>query len=357
VMEIMPPTTPEADTVFATVSDRPGTIFELRLKPLAPTLAANGTPATNIPPEDLVSVAGLPDTVNELRDPRLTDLKVEDIEGFLISPATGDEIALARPKGARWQVRGPSGRMEQLNEMSLYKLLKAVTETKVTGFPSDAAVDLAPYGLDRPALKLRIATTNDKLVDLQFGQGRDGTWYAKHADVPRVVKLDETFIYEIDTKPWQWRLPDVWNVASVDLAHIEREMEGHPKLKLEYEWTTEAWTAHEGDVNRSSELIIERANRLLDPLLKLRCDTWLAADDANAVRALSKPAMRFTLGIKLRDANNEDAGIQRRDLIIAPASDSPQNSLFFGRVSGEPLPFMLNAETVSRLAVDLFGDD
>ena len=357
VMEIMPPTTPEAATVFATVSDRPGTVFELRLKPLAPTLAADGTPATNIPAEDLVTVAGLPDTVNELRDPRLTDLKVEEIEGILISPATSEEIVLARPKSARWQVQNPAGRMEPLNEMSLYRLLKALTETKVTGFPSDAAVDLSPYGLDRPALKLRVVTTAEKIVDLHFGQGRDGTWYAVHAGVPRVVKLDDAFIHEIATKVWQWRLTDVFNIASIDLAIIEREMEGRPKLKLEYRWNEESWTAHEGDTDRSAELITERANRLLDPLLKLRCDTWLAPDDANARNALAKPAMRFTLGIKLRDANNEEAGIQRRELILAPASDSPQNRLFFGRVSGEALPFTVNADTVARLAVDLFGDD
>jgi len=357
IMEIMPPATPEADTVFATVSDRPGSVFELRLKPLAPTLTADGTPATNVPAEDLVSVAGLPDTVNELRDPRLTDLVVKDIAGILISPATSEEIVLAQVNGGRMQVQSPAGRMEPLNEMSLFRLLKAITETKAIGFPSDAAVDLAPYGLDRPALKLRIATTTEKVVDLLFGQGRDGTWYAMHAGVPRVMKLDDSFIHQIATRTWQWRLTDVFNIASIDLTSIEREMEGRPKLKLNYRWNDEAWTAYEGDTDRTAELVIERANRLLVPLLKLQCDSWLGPDDASAQSALAKPAMRFTLGIKLRDASGEDAGTQRRELILAPASESPQNRIFYGRVSGEPLPFMISADTVARLAVDLFGDD
>jgi len=134
-------------------------------------------------------------------------------------------------------------------------------------------------------------------------------------------------------------------------------MEGRPKLKLNYRWNDEAWTAYEGDTDRTAELVIERANRLLVPLLKLQCDSWLGPDDASAQSALAKPAMRFTLGIKLRDASGEDAGTQRRELILAPASESPQNRLFYGRISGEPLPFMINADTVARLAVDLFGDD
>jgi hypothetical protein len=357
VMEIMPPATPEAETVHATVSDRPGTVFELRLKPLASTLKADGTPAATVSPEDLVSVAGLPDTLNELRDPRLTDLKVEDIEGIAIAPTNAAEILLARPKGARWQVRNPAGRMEPLNELTLFRLLKALTETKVAGFPSDAAVDLAPYGLDRPALRLSLVTAGDKRVDLLFGQARDGTWHAQYAGVPRVMKLDDPFIHEISTKIWQWRQPDVWSVPAVDLAFIERTMEGRPPLQLGYEWTTETWTASEGGTDRGAELVTERANRLLDPLLKLRCDTWLAPDDANARAALAKPVMRFTLGIRERDGDGNPVGIQRRELLIAPASDSPNNRLFFGRVDREPLAFMINAETVKRLAVDLFGDD
>ena len=73
--------------------------------------------------------------------------------------------------------------------------------------------------------------------------------------------------------------------------------------------------------------------------------------------ALAKPVMRFTIGIKLRDAAGEEAGFQRRELVLAPASDSPQNRIFYGRISGEALPFLVNADTVARLAVDLFGDD
>ena len=61
---------------------------------------------------------------------------MKDIEGVLISPATSEEIVLARPKGGRMQVQNPAGRMEPLNEMSLYRLLKAITETKVIGFPA-----------------------------------------------------------------------------------------------------------------------------------------------------------------------------------------------------------------------------
>lgn len=357
VLEILPPATPEADTVYATASDRPGTVFELRLKPLAAAAPAGAAPAGEAPPEDVVPLAGLPDTVNELRNPMLTNIDIESIQGILLSPATSEEILLMREKGKRWQLRQPDGRLAPLNELALFRLLKAITETKVAGFVSDAAVNLEPYGLDRPSLKLGFVSFGNDRVDLLFGQSRDGVWHVMRAGVPTVMKLDDTFITEIFVRPWQWRQREVWSFASIDLLSFERTMEGHPPLQLEYEAIAETWAAREGGSDRSAELVTERANRLLQALARLECDTWLGPDDANARAALTKPVLRFQIALAERDADGERIGIRRCELLLAPASDSPVNSIFYGRIDGEPQPFIIGADTVSRLAVDLFGDD
>jgi hypothetical protein len=357
VMEILPPATPEADTVFATVSDRPGTVFELRLKPLAAPAPAEGAPAPEPVADDTVPLAGLPDTVNELRNQMLTNIDVESLQGILISPATSEEILLAREKGKRWLVRRPDGRLAPLNELSLYRLLKAITGTKVAGFVSDAAVNLEPYGLDRPALKLSFVSFGSDRVDLLFGLSRDGVWHVMRAGVPTVMKLDDTFITEVATRSWQWRDPAVWSFSSIDLLNLERRMEGSPPLQLTYESIAETWVAVENGTDRSAELATERADRLLQALARLQCDTWLGPDDANASAALAAPVLRFEIGLVERDANAERKGVRRRELLLAPASDSPLNRVFYGRIDGEPQPFLMSADAVSRLTVDLFGDD
>ncbi|WP_193214127.1 DUF4340 domain-containing protein [Luteolibacter marinus] len=356
VLEIYPPATPEADTVLATVSDRPGTVFELRLKPLGPGVAEDGSPAAEGSGDEVVSLAGLPDTVNELRNPMLTNIDVESLQGILISPATSEEILVAREKGQAWQYRH-NGRMEPINEIAIYRLLKAMTQTKVAEFVSDAAVNLEPYGLDRPSLSLRFASFGNEGFEIVFGQSREGIWYAMRVGVPTVMRLDDEFIFEIFTRSWQWRHPGVWSIPAIDLIGFERDMEGRPPLVLEYDFLTETWKAREGGVDRGPELVTDRANRLLKLLLDIQCDTWLAPDDPDALAALAKPVLRFKLAVKAYDKNAMFTGIEERELVLAPGSDSATNVIFYGRIGNDPHAFLLGPETVRRLAVDLFGDD
>jgi len=360
ILDIYPPKLPEADSVYATVSDRPGAVFELPLKPVAPVLASEPWPTKTAAPEEaLVSLAGLPDTVNDLRNPMLTNLDVTSLQGILIAPATGEEIFLARDekKGSRWQYRTAAGSMEPANIFTLARLLKAATETKVLGFVTDAAVDLAPYGLDRPSLSIRFASFGSEGFELVFGRSLDGTWYAMRTGVPTVMKLDDQFISEISTHLWEWRPPEIWSIPQVDLTGIERTVEGQPPLFLEYRFLEQSWKAKVNGIDRSAELATERANQLLKLLIELQSDGWLSPDNVEANRALARPVMRFSLAVKTVDAKGEFSGVTPRTLLLAPASDAPDNRIFYGRVDSDPHPFSLGVDTVRRLAVDLFGDD
>ena len=73
LLEIFPPESPDAHEVKATISDRPDTVFDLPLKP----------------EPGLVSLANLPLSVNDLRDPTLTHLNIQSLRGIAIQPATG----------------------------------------------------------------------------------------------------------------------------------------------------------------------------------------------------------------------------------------------------------------------------
>jgi hypothetical protein len=361
ILEVFPPTTPEAATVFATISNRPGTVFELPLKPIAPVRSDEESPASpEIPaaPVDdgLVSLAGLPDTVNELRNPMLTNIDVDSLQGILISPSTSPEILVAREKGEAWQYRN-GNQMEPLNELALFRLLKAITQTKVAGFVSDAAMNLAPYGLDRPSLKLTFVSFGTDRLELIFGQARDGTWHAMRVGIPTVVKLDDAFIREISTHLWQWRHPSLWSIPAVDLAGFARAMEGRPPLVVEYSLVADSWKALENGIDRSGELATDRAKRLVELLVALEGETWLGPQDEPSRKALARPVLTFKLVVRTYDDDGEPSGILPRTLSLAPASDRPDNKVFYGRIDHDPHAFVLGSETVLRLAVDLFGDD
>jgi hypothetical protein len=354
-LEIFQPATAAANTTFATISDRPGIVFELPLKPIAADVVENkpGTPAVDY---SIVSLAGLPDTVNELRNAMLTNIDIDSLQSIHISPRTSGEIFITREKDQAWQFSDGDG-MRPLNELALFRLLKALTQAKVAGFATDAAVNLTPYGLDRPLLSLRFSSFGKEKFTLIFGQSTDGTWHAMRTGIPTVVKLDATFIREISIYPWQWRHTAIWSIPPVDLFGIQRIMEGRPSLDLEYSLTSATWRASEGGIDRNAELATNRAERLVKLLTELQCETWLAPDDTAAIAALAKPALSYILLVKAYDDQANYTGITRRVLHIAPASDRPDNATFYARIDQKSAPFLLGRETLLRLAVDLFGDD
>ncbi|QJE94460.1 DUF4340 domain-containing protein [Luteolibacter luteus] len=374
ILEIYPPKLAESDTVFATVSDRPGAVFELPLKAIAPAALTTELPPASDPnkqppptpikkeappAEAMVSVSALPDTVNELRNPMLTNLDLTSLQGILIAPSTGTQILLARDpgKGARWHYRTATGRMELANDFTLARLLRAATTTKVLSFVTDAAVDLAPYGLDRPSLSIRFLSFGNEGFELIFGRSTDGTWHAMRTGTSTVMRLDDQFIRDISSNLWEWRQPGVWAFSEVDLTGIDRKVEGQPPLSLEYRWAEQLWKAKINGIDRSAELVTERANQLLKLLTNLQTESWLSPDDLEANRALARPVMTFELAVKTVDEDGEFSGTKRMSLTLAPASDSPDNRTFFARIGSDPHPFKLGLDTVRRLAVDLFGDD
>lgn len=354
ILEIFP-AKPDAETVYAVVSNRPDAVFELLNKPVAPEVA--GAPMG--PDDTIVTLATLPDTVNELRNQTLTNLDVTSLQGIMIIPSTGEPIALGRQaENQHWQLQLADGQQQQpLNELALFKLLKAVTTTRVAGFPDDAATDLAPYGLDRPSLALRFVAFGNEGFELRFGQGRDGTWYAMRTGVATVMKVDETFIGQISLRSWEWRQTRLLSFATADFANLERTFTGNQPLQLEYDFYPDIWTAYQQGKDRSSELAKDRCNRLLQTLSDLNVKQWLAPDDPEAARAMTEPALKIKVLLKNVNEEGDFAGTTSHTLTIAPGSNAPGNRVFYGRLDKEEYPFLLDPGTVRNLAVDLFGND
>lgn len=363
VMTIMPPATPEAETVYATVEDRPNTVFELRAKPLpaVPATPATGTAPTpkTAPQDDLISLADLPDTINELRDPLLTMLNTASLQGIRITPSTGAEIFVFREKvGDEWRYLDAQGKVQTANPITLVTLVTMLTQTKVVAFETDSATDLRPYGLDRPAISLRFVSFGTDSFELVFGQGPDGTWYALRAGTTTVMRVKPEIIEKIATRIWQWRPPHPWSIPDVDFRAFKRTMAGKPDLQVEYDALQQKWqNVREGNKDRTAELVTARADRLLEALLRLQAEDWLAMDDPAALSALSAPTLRFEVTSELHDEQTgASKGLGFQVIALAPASPGPAPKYYYARV-GNDNPFRIQAKAVERLQVDLFGDD
>jgi len=339
-LRITPRPEPDAQTAPATVDGREA-VFEL---PLRPGAAGEG-----------VAVFSLPLTVNDLRDKKLTHLSVATLHSMLVSPADGEAILVSRTPRSPWKyVHG--SKSEDANEQSVFNILKAMTEIDVAGFVTDTATDFKPYGLDAPFLVLRFLSFSNQGLEIRFGRGPKGEILANRLGSPTVMKIDDSLLGLVATRPYQWKSTRLWSLSRVDVVGIRRQAAGAQPLDLAYSFMDESWRATRDGKDISAELNENRANFLLDSLEGLCVARWLGPGNSEAATSLIAPALTVSVLQKKIDDMGDSTGLVQRTLILSPISNSPQNQFFYGMVEGNPNFFILDRKTYDALAVDLFEE-
>jgi hypothetical protein len=341
LLEILPPESPDARTVRATVSDRRDTIFDLPLKP----------------EPDLVSLADLPLAVNDLRDPKLTNLKIQSLRGILIQPSTGPEILITRNPPRPWMA-SIDGVSQEANEERLFTLLKAVTEGRAIGFESDAATDLTPWGLDKPFLKLRFLGQDNQGLDLVFGSDGKGGFFVNRLGTSTVMRLDPSLVSNLPVRPYEWRPSRLWSLDRINLLGIERTLGTESPLELRYAFHHETqWTASRNGSNVSSWLDSTRADFVLGILEGLKVTRWLSPTYESAATALDSPSLVFRVIEKATNEDGDFSGLQTREVRFAPGSAGPNPGFYYGRASSDTHPFLLDRETYQKLSINLTDEE
>lgn len=339
-LEILPTEASGIEETAAYVSDRPGVEFLMPAKPVT----------------GMTTLADLPLSINELRDPSLTHLNIKALSGIAIQPSTGPEILLSREESKPWKCI-INGVAQEANEPNLYQLLKTVTTGKALAFESDAATDFKSWGLDRPILRLRFLAMNNQAFELRFGVDREGAYYVNRLGTPTVIKIDESLIRSIAVRPYEWRSARLWSIDKVNLLAIRRSDNHSPALTLKYRFIDEAWSAaHDDGRDLSAEIDPTKANYLLSVLEGLQVSRWLAVDDETAINALKTPAMEYQIVEKQFDESGNFTGTITRILTLAPSDSSAQPSGYFGRLGSDSNPFTIDADTYSKLVADLMAE-
>jgi len=336
LLDIFPPETTGASDAKATISDRPGTVFDLPIKP----------------EPNLISLASLPLTVNDLRDPTLTNLNIQSLRGLSILPTTGAEIVISRTPPQPWMAT-IEGKSMEANEERLFALLKAVTEGRAIGFETDAATDFTPWGLDRPFLKLRFLGQDNQVLELAFGIDGKGGYFVNRTGTPSVMRVDASLIASIAVRPYEWRHSRLWSVDKLNLMAIERTDGTQSPLLLRYRFSDETWEATRDQQNLTNEIDPARANYMLGILEGLKVSRWLSPTDEAAANALVNPALTLTVVEKTTNDLGDFTGLTKRTVRFAPNIPGPNPGFYYGRLDSDPNPFLLDRETFGKLATDV----
>lgn len=332
VLEIFHAETTDAREALATVSDRPETVFTLPLKAEA----------------EIVSIPDLPLTVNDLRDPTLTNLNIASIRGVAIETATTPTILISREPPAPWKAT-IAGKEQAANEQRLFDLLMAVTGTRALSFETDAAPeDLSPWGLHRPILTLVFLAENNQTLSISFGLDKRGGLFAKRKTSPTIMRIDRSFLDKIAVNAHDWRHARLWSFYKVDLTKLIRTQGEDPPLELTYDDSDPSWKAARSGRDVTADLDPARANFILTTLENLSVARWLAPGDEAAAKALSKPALSFTATENTVDDFGDISGSKMRTITLAP---DPATNLIYGKLSSDPSPFTLDADTFLKLSI------
>ena len=338
-LEIRPADSAEANETTAVVSNRPGIEFLMPAKPVS----------------GLITLADLPLSVNELRDPTLTHLNIKALRGISIEPSTGPAIMLTRDAPKPW-ITVIDGVTHEANEPNLYDLLKAVTTGKALAFESDAATDFTPWGLDRPILKLRFIAQDNQAFELRFGMDAKGVYYANRLGTPTVMRVDEALIRSVAVRPYEWRNARLWSLDKVNLLAIQREAPGSSTLTLKYRFIDEAWSGEIDGRDVSASVDPVKANYFLSVLEDLKVSRWLAPNDEAALNALRSPSLVIDVVEKKFDDLGEFVGTGSRKLTLAPSDSSARPSSYFGRMGSEANLFTIDAETYGKIAAEVTAE-
>jgi len=337
ILEILPPETTEARETQATVSDRPETLFTLPLKT----------------EPSLISISDLPLTVNDLRDPTLTNLNIASIRGIAIETANSPTILVSREPPAPW-IATIAGHEQEANEQRLFDLLKAVTETRALSFETDAAPeDLSPWGLDRPILTLIFLAESNQALAINFGLDRSGNLFAKRRDSATIMRLDNGFLEKIAVRPHEWRHARLWSVSRVDLKTLIRCEADSDSLKLTYDFLGETWKAKKADNEITANLDPARANFLLSILENLQVTRWLSPADEMAAGALENPFLTFEIKENTVDEFGDPTGEKTQRLTL---SADPVTRQVYGKLDAEPSFFTLPPEIYLKLSIPLLDE-
>lgn len=334
VLKIYPAATLEALETQAIVSNRPGTVFSVPLK---------------AEPE-LVSLSDLPLTVNDLRDPTLTNINVASVRGIAIESATSSTVLISREPNASWIVT-INGEDQLANEQRLFDLLKAVTESKAIGFETDAAPeDLSPWGLDRPIITLTFLAGNNEALSVAFGLDVNGNLFAKRKGSQSIMRIDRAILDKIAVRPHEWRHARLWSITRVDLQKIVRAEAGSPPLELFYDDLSEKWEAASAGEDMTSLLDPVRATFVLSVLENLQVDRWLSPADEAANVALMKPDLVFEITENTVDDFGDATGVVSRKIALAVGSDG---KTVYGIKYSDGSLFSIAPDTYLKLSIPL----
>ncbi|MEO1857974.1 MAG: DUF4340 domain-containing protein, partial [Rubritalea sp.] len=353
-LKVYPPSE-GAGSCYATVSNR-DVVFEL------PLIATQKT--SNY-------VTQLPNSVNELRSRQMmqwTKHARADLRSIIVrSPQVlAEPVIIARIPGSPYKLITPSNKKEAIDESVFAELMQKIASTPIKDFASDAAVDLSPFGLNKPLIAVDFVFFKSPPRQLLLGKvvskAADGTsnerYYASLRGTPIVWEVTPELVSSIPTRYWSWQPKDIWNLPVIDITQFTAQQTGKEKLTVQYDYLEDNFTAKLGDKDMTASILPQRAKFFLNENHLLTAQKRLSPYNAEAIESLKNPVFTATISVQEFDNEGMPSELVTYILELGKSSKTGNSAFYYAKANNINGYFVLSLEAVRKLAaLDLFDNE
>lgn len=157
-----------------------------------------------------------------------------------------EEIRLSK-QGEEWKLEAPL--QEPADRGAVSSLLSTLSTARVQAFVSEAPESLAQYGLDRPAVTLRLQQEGeDRWRSLYVGKKQEEAYFAANPDRSPVFTIRDTLYEKLTEDVWEYRQKKVVNVDQDKVSQVTLKRDGEEIVVRhdDFKWIVEQPESYKG---------------------------------------------------------------------------------------------------------------
>lgn len=152
----------------------------------------------------------------DLRDKSVLKLDREKIDALDVT--AGGHTTRLEKKNGEWQiVQPPAGRAEF---SAVDGLVSRVGSVQMKSIVPDAT-DLKKYGLDKPAVTVRLGSGSSQATLAIGGPAEAGSVYARDLSRPAVFTIESSLVDDLKKEPSEYRQKDLFDARSFNTTRLE----------------------------------------------------------------------------------------------------------------------------------------